>query len=37
LVGSDSFVGPLRDGIGLRSAAGDLGFSFGGLPRWKRS
>ena len=31
VAGSDSFVGSLLGEIGLRSAAGDLGFSFGGF------
>jgi iron complex transport system substrate-binding protein len=31
VAGSDSFVGSLLGDIGLRSAAGDLGFSFGGF------
>jgi iron complex transport system substrate-binding protein len=31
VAGSDSFVGSLLSEIGLRSAAGDLGFSFGGF------
>ena len=31
VAGSDSFVGSLLAEVGLRSAAGDLGFSFGGF------
>ena len=31
VAGSDSFVGSLLGEIGLRSAAGDLGFAFGGF------
>ncbi|NOJ44144.1 ABC transporter substrate-binding protein [Bradyrhizobium australiense] len=31
VAGSDSFVGSLLSEVGLRSAAGDLGFSFGGF------
>ena len=31
VAGSDSFVGSLLGEVGLRSAAGDLGFSFGGF------
>jgi hypothetical protein len=31
VAGSDSFVGSLLTETGLRTAAGDLGFSFGGF------